>query len=160
VQSIGVQEFSFRITGVVGHLIIDIYKVQVVALLIYFIGDNSIGIPDTVDYIPSGDAWFDGNEGQGYVSKVLTGTADQLLEENEDFFGVAAVAQVVVSCVNDDGRRVEGCHQPIEEPVTGGEGRATETQVDGLPGCKIFMQALPESDGRTAVEKQFGLVGQ
>ena len=145
-QSIGVQEFSFRITGVVGHLIIDIYKVQVVALLNYFISNNFICIPDTVDNIPAGDAWFDGDEGQGDVSKVLAGAADQLLEENKDFFGVAAVAQVVVPCVNDDGRRVEWRHQAIKEPVTGGEGGATETQVGGLPGCKVIMQALPESD--------------
>ena len=159
-ESIRIQEFSLGIAGIVGHPVIDIYKMEIVALLFYFFFDQLIGIPDAIDYIPAGDAGFDGNKGQGDVAELLAGAADQLLKENKHFLRMAAVAEVVIAGINDDGIRVIGGQEAVEEPIACGEGRAAEPKIDGLIARKVFIQALPEPDGGTAVEKQFGIVGQ
>ncbi len=159
-ESVGVQEFSFWIAGIIGHPIIDIYKMQIVALPGNLFFDDLVGVADTVDDIPAGDAGFDGDEGQGNVAEVVTGMDYQLLEKNEQLFRVTAVAQVVVAGIDNDGIRVEGSDQAIEEPDACGQGRAAEAQVDGLERGKVLVQALPEPDGGTAVEEQFRIVGQ
>jgi len=152
-ESVGVQEFSFRVAGIVGHPGINIYKMQVIGLFFYFLFDDLIGIADTIDDIPAADAGFDGDKGKGDIAELLAGAADQLLEENENLFGMAAVAEVVVAGVHDDGAGMEGGYQPVEKPVAGGERRSTEAQIYGLVAGEIFIQALPESDGRAAVKK-------
>jgi len=159
VESVGVQEFSFWIAGVIGHPIIDIYEMQIVALPGNLFFDDLVGIADTVDDIPAGDAGFDGDEGQGDVAEVLTGAGHQLLEKNEYLFGMTAVAQVVVTGIDNNGIRMKGGDEAIEEPDTRSQGRTAEAQVDRLVRGKILVQALPEPDGGTAVEKQFRIVG-
>ena len=158
-KTIGVEEFSFRVAGVVGHPGIDIYEVQVVALPPDLFFDDLIGIADTVDDIPAGDAGFDGDEGQGNVAEVLTGADHQLLEKNEHLFRVTAVAQVVVTGIDNDGIRMEGGDDTIEEPDACGKGGSAEAEVDRLIRGKVLVQALPEPDGGTAVEEQFRIVG-
>jgi len=158
-ESVGVQEFSFWIAGVIGHPIIDIYKMQIVALPDNLFFDDLVGVADTVDDIPAGDAGLDGDEGQGDVAEVLTGAGHQLLEKNEYLFRVTAIAEVVVAGIDNDGIRVKGGDEAIEEPDACGQSRAAEAQVDRLVRGKILIQALPEPDGGTAIEKQFRIVG-
>ncbi len=159
-ESIGFQEFSFWITGVVGHPGIDIDKVEVVSQPVYLGFDYFVGIADAVDDVPAGDAGFYGNECKGDVAEVLAGAADQLLKEAEYFFRMTAVAEIVVSGVNDDGVGVEGSDQPVEEPVAGCECGAAEAEVDGMVAGEICVEAFPEPDGGTAVEEQFRIVRQ
>jgi len=159
-EPVRIQEFPFRIAGIVSHPVIDIYKMEIVALLFYFFFDQLIGIPDAVDDVPAADAGLDRNKGQGDVAELLAGAADQLLKENKHFFRMAAVAEIVITGIDDDGVRVIGCKEAVEEPVAGGERGTAESKIDGLIARKIFIQALPEPDGGTAVKKQFGVVDQ
>src|ERR1700761_2750681 len=100
-EPVGVQEFSLRVAGIICHPVVYVYKVQVVTLSLDLFFDDLIGIADTVDDVPAGDAWLNGNKSQWNISKPLTGAADQLLEEDKDFFGMAAIAQVVISGIDD-----------------------------------------------------------
>lgn len=159
-EPVGFQEFSFRIAGVVGHPRIDIDKVQVFGLFVYFFFDDLVGVSDTVDDVPAGDAGFYGNEGEGDVAEVLAGAADQLLEEDEYFFRMTAVAEVVISGVNDDGVGVEGSDQAVEEPVAGCECGSAEAEVDGMVTSEVCVEAFPQPDGGAAVKEQFRIVGQ
>ena len=133
---------------------------QVVGLSVYFFFDDLVGVSDTIDDIPAGDAGFYGNEGEGDVAEVLAGAADELLEEDEHFFRMTAVAEVVISGVNDDGVRVEGSDQAVEEPVAGCECGAAEAEIDRMVTGEICVEAFPQPDGRTAVKEQFGVVGE
>lgn len=128
-QSIRVQEFSFRITGIIGHLIIDIYKMQVVALPCNFFFDDPIGVANAVHNIPAGDAGLDRDEGKGDIAEALAGAANELLEEDEYFFGMTSVSEIVVAGIDDDRCRLEGGQQPVEEPDAGCEGGAAESQI-------------------------------
>ena len=159
-EAVGFQEFSFWIARVVGHPGIDIDKVQVVGLSVYFFFDDLVGVPDTVDDVPAGDAGFYGNESEGDVAEVLTGAADQLLEEDEYFFRVTAVAEVIVSGVDDDGVGMERSDQTVEEPIACCECGTAEAEVDGVVTGEVCVEAFPQSDGGTAVEEQFRIVGQ
>lgn len=159
-EPVGVQEFSFRIAGVIGHPGVDVYKVQVVGLSVYFFLDDLICIADAVDDVPTGDAGLYGNEGEGDVTKLAAGAGNELLKKDEYLFGVAAVAEIVVAGVYDDPFRVEGSDESIEEPVTGGEGGSAETEVNGLVAGEVLVQTFPKPDGGTAVEEQFWLVGK
>src|SRR5580698_11513092 len=103
---------------------------QIVALPGNLFFDDLVGIADTVDDIPAGDAGFNGDEGQGDVAEVLTGAGHQLLKKNEYLFRVTAIAQVVVAGIDNDGIRMKGGDEAIEEPDARGKGRAAEAQVD------------------------------
>ncbi len=159
VEPIGFQEFPFWISGVVGHPGIDINKMEVIGLPVYFCFDYLVGITDAVDDIPAGDAGFDRDEGEGDVAELLAGAANQLLEEDEYFFRMTAVTKVVVPGIDDDGVGVERCYQAVEKPVAGGECRTTETQVDGTVSGKVFVKGFPEPDGGAAIKEQFRIVG-
>src|ERR1700754_1673001 len=101
-ESIRVQEFPLRITRIVGHLIVDINKVQIVALPVYFFFDDPVGKSDAVDNVPAGDTRLDGNKGQRNIPEALTGAAHQLLKKDEYFLRMTAVAQVVIPRINDN----------------------------------------------------------
>jgi hypothetical protein len=160
VEPVGFQEFPFWISSVVGHPCIDIYKMEVIGLPVYFCFDYLVGITDAVDDVPAGDAGFDGNEGEGDVAELLAGTAYQLLEEDEYFFRMTAVSKVVVSGINDDGIGVEGRYQAVEKPVASGECRAAEAQVGGMVSGEVCVEGFPEPDGGTAIKEQFRIIGE
>src|SRR5258707_6676313 len=103
---------------------------QVVSLFMDIFFYEGIGIANAVYDVPAGDAWFYRDKGQGDISKMPAGTGDQLLEEDQYFFGMSSVAQVIIAGIYDDGFRAIGCQQSFEEPHTGCQRRAAKTQVD------------------------------
>jgi hypothetical protein len=80
-------------------------KWRLSALYFYLFFDDLVGIADAVDDVPAADAGFDGDKGEGDIRRTGGGCGYQLLKKNKYFFGMAAVAEVVVAGVDDDGIR-------------------------------------------------------
>ena len=146
-KAVGVQEFAFGVPGVIGHFVIDVDEMQVAALAFDLFFDYLVAIADAVDDVPAADAGFDRDVSEGNVAELTAGARYELLKENKNFFGVSAVTQVVVARVDDDGIRVEGGDEAVEEPVAGGEGGPAEAQVDGFIVGEVIVEGLPEPDG-------------
>lgn len=139
---------------------IDIYVMQMVALLLYLFFYKSIGIANAVDDVPAGDAGLDRDEGQRYIPKMLAGMCYQLLKEDEYFFRMSAITQIVVAGIDDDRVGTIVCHQPVEEPYAGCQRRAAKTQVDWLIFLKVLVQRFPQPDGAAAVEYHLWFIFQ
>ena|SRR5580692_11020587 len=99
---------------------------EVVGFAFDLLFDDLVGIADAVDDVPAGDAGFDRDEGERDIAEVIAYLAHELFKEDEHFFRMAAVAEVVVAGVHDDRGGMEGGDEAIEEPHAGGEGRAAE----------------------------------
>src|SRR5579872_3768287 len=133
---------------------------QVVCLAFDFFFDYLVAIADAVDDVPAADAGFDRDISEGDVAELAAGAGYELLKKNKNLFRVAAVTQVVVAGVDDDGIGMKVGDEAVEEPVAGGEGGAAESQVDGFKVGEVIVKSLPEPDGGTAVEKEFWIVRQ
>ena len=95
---------------------------QIMSFCSDLVADKVIGIADAVDDVPAGDAGFDGDECQWDLTEMMTDMRNHLLEEYEYFFRVPAIAQVIVTGIEDNGGWFITGHQSVEEPHAGGEG--------------------------------------
>ena len=159
-QTIRVQKLALRIPGIVRHACIDINEMQVIGGTFDLFFDYLIGIPDAIDDIPSADAWFDRDKCKRNVAELTAGAGYQLLEENEYFLGMAAVAEVIVAGIDDHRLRMEGGDETVEEPIAGGKCRAAKSEVDGFSVCEVLIERFPKADGRAAIKQQLGIVRQ
>lgn len=132
--------------AVAEHGIKDIDEVPVsrFADLVFY---QPVCINELVGHVPAAETGFEGNKIAGQPWKPGGGMHHQLLEEDKNFFGVPAIAQVIVAGIKNKPFRMVGLHHPFKKPDAGCQGRASEAQVHRPQVCKILVQACPQADG-------------
>jgi hypothetical protein len=100
----------------------------------------------------AGGAELDGEEGPGEGGVMGFDLGGDLVEVMDDGFGGVAVAEVVIAGVEEERGGLGEGDELIEEVDAGGEGGATEGQIEGLGEMEIIGEARPEAEGGRAIE--------
>src|SRR5438128_39739 len=105
---------------IVNHLFKYTYKIIIICSFINFFFNEFVSLYNLVNNLHPADTWLNRNIIKGNMGESLPQFKHELTKKNEHFFGVPAIAKVIVAGIQDKCVGVtHRCNYLVEKPDTG-----------------------------------------